>query len=123
MANAKQVVGRAKVKIDGQSIDTAGDTTLDPGGVSREPVAGDYEAGAFRQGAPRPAKLDISILAKGGFSAVAFGAIDNATVSVDFDNGRSFILRGAYAEAAPTITTSDGKAKGVLYAEPAEEVR
>jgi hypothetical protein len=123
MAGKNQVIGKARVRVDGVLLDTAGDTSLEPGGAFREHVEGDFSASAFREGPPRPAKLEVNVLTKGSFSATRFGAIVDATVSVEFDNGRSFLIRGAYAEAAPTITTSDGKAKGVLQGEPAEEVR
>ncbi|PKP89101.1 MAG: hypothetical protein CVT77_18760 [Alphaproteobacteria bacterium HGW-Alphaproteobacteria-16] len=123
MAAKNQVIGKARVRIDGVLLDTAGDTSLEPGGVMREPVEGDFDPSAFREGAPKPAKLDLNILTKGSFSATAFGAIVGATISVEFDNGTSWVIRDAYAEAAPTITTSDGKAKGVLYGKPAEPVR
>ena len=123
MANSNRVTGRARVRIDGQLLETAGDTTLDPGGVMRESVPGDYESGAFRQGEPKPAKLDVSILSKASFSPTAFAAIENATVSVEFDTGQSFIIRNAWSEGAPTMQTSDGKAKGVIYGKAAEEVK
>lgn len=122
MANKNQVIGRAKVKVDGQTLDTAGDTTFDPGGITREPVPGDYEAGAFRESELRPAKLEISLLTKAGFSAMAWGAISDSVISIEFDNGQSWVMRGAYAEGTPPITTSDGKAKAVAYSQPAEQV-
>ncbi|MFB0874567.1 MULTISPECIES: phage tail tube protein [unclassified Sphingobium] len=123
MANKNQVIGRAKIRVDGQLMETAGDTTLDIGGVTREPVPGDYEAGAFRESSVRPSKLEISVLAKGSFSASAWAAMVDATISVEFDNGRTYVMRSAYSEGAPPLTTSDGKAKAVAYAKPAEEVR
>lgn len=122
MANKNQVIGRARVRVNGAIVETAGDTTLDPGGVTREPVPGDYEAGAFRVSQIRPSKLDVSILAKGSFSAAAWGAMEDDTITVEFDNGRSFIMRDAYSEGAPPLTTSDGKAKAVAYGKPAEEI-
>ena len=122
MANKNQVIGRAKVKVDGQLLATAGDTTFDPGGTTREPVPGDYEAGAFREAERRPAKLEISLLTNAGFSAPGWGAIVESTISVEFDNGQAWVMRGAYAEGTPSITTNDGKAKAVAYSQPAEQV-
>jgi hypothetical protein len=123
MASKNQVAGRAKVRINGALLETAGDTVLELGGSSREPVEGDYEGGAFKRGTVKPAKLEVNVLNKKSFSAVAFYNIEDATVSVEFDNGKSYVIRGAYAEDAPPMTTSDGKAKGVLYGKPAEELR
>lgn len=122
MANKNQVIGRAKVKIDGTAVDTAGDVTFDPGGITREPVPGDYQAGSFRVSGTRPAKLDLSILAKSSFSATDWSLMDNSTISVEFDTGEAWVMRAAYSEGAPPLTTSDGKAKAVAYSQPAERV-
>lgn len=117
-----QVIGKAKVKIDGVLYETAGDTVLDPGGPSRTPVEGDYEEGAYQEGPVKPSKLEFNALTKGGFSATRFGLITNATATIEFDNGKSFVVRQAYSEGRPPMGTSDGKAKCVLYGKAAEEV-
>lgn len=118
-----QVIGKATVTIDGVKYDTAGDTVLDPGGPNRTPVEGDYEEGAFQEGPTKPSKLEFNALTKDSFSATAFGLIKDATVSIDFDNGKSFIVRKAYSEGRPAMGTSDGKAKCVVYGKAAQEVR
>lgn len=117
-----QVIGKAKVRIDGALYDTAGDTMLDTGGPNRTPVEGDYEEGAFQEGPVKPSKLEFSALTKDSFSATAFGQIKNATVNVEFDNGKSFVIRQAYSEGRPPMGTSDGKAKCVIYGKAAQEV-
>jgi hypothetical protein len=121
MANPNQVAGRAKVKIDGALLPTAGDTTLDLGGDGREGVEGDYEAGAFKV-STKQAKLETTILSKGSISAAAIGKMSDVTLSVEFDNGKSYVIRHAWSEGPPQMTTSDGKMKPVFYGPPAEEV-
>lgn len=122
MVSKNQVAGRAKVRINGVLLDTAGETTLELGGAPREPVEGDYTT-AFKRGTVKPSKLEVTVLNKATFSAAGFAAIEDATISIEFDTGKSYVMREAYAEDAPPMTTSDGKAKGVLYGRPAEEVR
>lgn len=119
---ANQVIGKAKIKIDGTLYETAGDTTLDLGGPNRTPVEGDYEEGAYQEGPAKPSKLDFNALTKISFSATAFGAITGATVSVEFDNGKSYVIRQAYSESRPIMGTGDGKAKCVMYGKAAQEV-
>ncbi|PTS73794.1 hypothetical protein DBR17_17745 [Sphingomonas sp. HMWF008] len=123
MANPNQVTGRAKVTIDGALLFTAGDTTLEPGGIKREAVEGDYVAGSWRQGGLMPAKIEVSMLARKDFDPIAFGAIEDATVMVQFDTGQTFVIRQAWSEGPPTMATNDGKSKGVLYGQPAEKVK
>lgn len=122
MTNPNQVIGRAKVKVDGQSFDTSkGNTTLEPGGPMREPKEGDYENGAFSE-TSKGSKLSFGVLTKADFSATAFGAIVDATVTVEFDNGKTFIMRHAYSEGPPPMKT-DGTADCVLFGPAAEEIR
>jgi len=122
MTNPNQVVGRAKVKIDGQLYDTGkGNTTLEPGGPSREEVEGDYTAGSFRESV-KGSKLSFAALTNPGFSAAAFGAISDSTVSVEFDNGVTYVIRHGWAEGRPPMKT-DGTADCVIMGPPAEELR
>jgi hypothetical protein len=122
MGNPNQVIGRAKIKIDGRLYDTGkGNTTLDPGGPMREGVEGDFESGAWKESS-KPSKLTFSALTKGGFSATEFGAISDSTVSVEFDTGVTYVIRHARSEGAPPIKT-DGTADCVIDGPPAEEVR
>ena len=121
MANPNRVVGRAKVKIDGSLIPTAGDITLTPGGPKRDDVPGDYDVGGFKESTVA-AKLEFSVLAKSSFDPVAFGRLDDATVDILYDTGQHFVLRHAWAESAPDMGTSDGKAKCVMMSQPAEKI-
>lgn len=122
MAGKNQVIKRGKVKIDGQLYETAGNVTLTPGGVTRTPVKGDYTAGAYQESLDE-SKLEFAALTKAGFNAIAFGRITDATVSIEFDNGLSYVIRDGYAEGPPAISGNDGTATCVLYGQPAEQVR
>lgn len=123
MANPNKVAGNARVRIDGASMPLAqASTTLTPGGVKREEVEGDFEVGAFKE-TRMSSKLEFAVLTKSSFDSIAFGAIDDATVHVEFDNGSSYVIRHAWAETAPDMTSSDGKASCTMYGQPAERVR
>jgi len=120
MTNPNRVVGQVTIRVDGQQFATSGEATLEIGGPSREPVAGDYEAGAFKE-ATAPSKLDASLLLKGGVSLANLRAVDNATVTLETDTGTTWIVRNAYC--ADVISFGqDGKAKVVFQGPPAEEV-
>lgn len=120
MANPNQVLGQARIKVDGDTLDTDGEATLDLGGTVREAVAGDYQAGAFKE-STAPSKLECSVLLKGGRSIAAMRLIDNATISFQGDNGQTWMIRNAYCADAITLS-QDGKAKLVFMGPPAEEL-
>ncbi|MEO7691290.1 MAG: phage tail tube protein [Sphingomonas sp.] len=117
--NPNQVIGRAKVRIDGALIDTGENSVkLTPGGVTNEAMKGDYSI-AIKRGPMEPANLEFDALTKRNFDAIAFGNLADVTVSIDFDNGQSFTMRHAAAAATPMIGT-DGKAACVLIGPPAD---
>jgi hypothetical protein len=120
MANPNRVVGQAKVKVDGRQYSTSGESTLEIGGPTREAVQGDYEAGAFKE-MTAPAKLDTTLLYKGGVSLADLRSIDNATVTLETDTGVTWIMRQAYVAEVISFG-QDGKAKVVFQGPPAEEV-
>lgn len=120
MANPNQVTGQMTVKIDGVTYATAGESTLDIGGPVRQPVKGDYEAGAFIE-STEPSKCEVTLLYKKGVSLAALRAIDNATLTLETDNGIVWIVRNAYVADAISFG-QDGKAKAVFQGPPAEEM-
>jgi len=121
MANPNRVVGQCKVTIDGQLLDTDGETEMDIGGAMREVVKGDNQAGAFRE-STEASKTTTKLLFKGGLSLTALRAIDNATLTNKLDIGRTFVVRNAYVAEVISFSTSDGKATVVWGGPPAEEV-
>lgn len=121
MANPNQVVGQARIKVDGDTLDTDGESTLELGGPVREAQRGDYQAGAFSEKTAE-SKLTVKILVKRGTSLTALRDIDNATIDFRTDTGQSFLIRNAYVAEVVSLSTSDGKADVVFQGPPAEEL-
>lgn len=121
MANKNRVVGQAKVKIDGDILDTDGTSTLDIGGPKRTAVNGDYQAGSFSE-TTAESKMECTILLKAGLNLTQLGRVDNATLTMETDVGQTFIVRNAYVVDPPTFATNDGKAKVTFQGPPAEQV-
>lgn len=121
MANPNRVVGQLKVKVDGALIETDGSTTMEIGGATREAVAGDYQAGSFRE-STSPSKTEANVLLKAGVSLGALRAIDNATLTLETDTGTTWIVRNAYVSDVISWASNDGKAKIVFGGPPAEEM-
>lgn len=122
MANPNRVVGQVKIKVDGDILETDGQSTLDVGGPVREAVQGDYQAGSFRE-TTKESRWEFSILMKGRVSATAIRAIDNATLTMETDTGQVYVTRNAYCAEPPSFSSSDGKLKCVFQGPPANELR
>lgn len=120
--NKNRVAGQAKVKVDGELLDTDGSTTIELGGPKREAVSGDYQAGAFRQ-STEPSKIETTVLLKAATRLVSLQSIDNATVTLETDTGQTWIIRNAYVAEVISFNASEGKAKLVFQGPPAEEMR
>lgn len=121
MANPNRVAGQATITVDGDKLDTDGQSTLELGGPVRTPVAGDYQAGSFSQ-KEQESKMEVSILMKGGTRIADLREIDNATLTLRTDTGQHWLVRNAYVSDVISISTSDGKAKVVFQGPPAEEL-
>ena len=120
MANKNKVVGQVTITVDGQRLPTSGEATLDIGGTSRENVPGDYDAGSFKESTV-PAKCEVTLLYKEGVSLSSLRSIDNATITLKTDNGKTWLMRNAYSTEPPSFG-QDGKAKVMFESPPAEEV-
>lgn len=120
MANPNRLVGQIKVKIDGVTYPTSGESSLEIGGPVRTPVSGDYDASSFTEKS-EPSKAEVTLLYKQGIGIGALRDVDNATLTLELDSGSVWIVRNAYV--AEVISFSqDGKAKVVFQGPPAEEM-
>jgi Phage tail tube protein len=120
MAN-NQVAGQARVKIDSALLETDGQTKLEIGGPKREPVMGDYQAGSFRQ-STEPSKIEVSVLYKEQTDLAAFRSITDATITIEYDTGAVWVIRGGYYSEVASINQQDGKASLVFMGQPAESL-
>jgi len=121
MGNKNRVVGQLKATIDGDLLETDGESEIEIGGAMREAVKGDFQANAFRE-TTEPSKTTTKLLLKEGLSLSALRATDNATLVLKTDIGKTWIVRGAYVADVISFSTSDGKATVVWGGPPAEEV-
>lgn len=120
MANKNRVVGQVRIRADGQLLPTAGEASMTIGGPARESVAGDYDAGSFKE-TTAPARCEVTLLYKAGVSLAAIRAIDDATITLETDHGKTWIMRNAWCADAPSFG-QDGKAQVVFEGPPAEEM-
>ena len=120
MAN-NQVVGQARVKIDGALLETDGQTKLEIGGPKREPVMGDYQAGNFRE-STEASKVEVSVLYKDQTDLAGYRGVTDATITIEYDTGKVWVVRGGYYADVASINQQDGKASLVFMGQPAESL-
>lgn len=120
MANKNQVVGQVDIEIDGSRQPTSGESTLQIGGPQRENVAGDYEAGSFMERTV-PSRMVIGLRHIDGVSIASMRPITDATLIMKADNGKTWVVRGAYFVEASEFG-QDGKASVTFEGQPAEEL-
>ena len=119
MANPNKVWGQSRIKVDGRVFDTEGKSSLEVGGINREPVEADFRAGMFTEKAAG-SKLTCSILLVAGVSLKGLQAIDDATITMEADTGQTYVINHAWCGNA--VSASEGKASCEFMGPPSDEL-
>ena len=120
MANKNIVWSRTRVRIDGVEYETEGKSKLMPGGDKRNEVQGDYVTGKFSVES-QGSKFETTLLVTPNLSVDTLRGWDDVTLSLEFDNGKTYTIPHAYLQETPDM--SDGKAPCVFMGPAAEEIR
>lgn len=121
MANPNQVFGQARIKVDGETIDTKPGASLELGGPVRSAQRGDYNAGSFSEETTE-SKLTATLQVKRGTRVTDIRNIDNATITFQADTGQTYIVRNGYCADGITVTSGGEGAAVVFQGPPAEEL-
>lgn len=106
MANA--VGGTAYVKVDGRQLPLKGNWTVSVATKIRTGVAGQDTVHGFTE-APRVPFMQGDITTLGDLSIEQIEAIDEATVTCELVNGKTYILERAWCASAVEINTAQGQ--------------
>jgi len=120
MANRNQVMGQVTIEVDGERMPTSGESTLQIGGTQRENVPGDFDAGGFMERTV-PSRCTVALLHRDRVSIASMRSIDNATLILKADMGKTWVVRGAYFVEASEFG-QDGKASVIFEGQAAEEL-
>lgn len=115
-----KLFGRATIRANGQVLKTAAGSTLELGGVTRNPRPGDHNADAFTE-EDTPSKIEFSVQMREGVSLVSIHAIEDGTITFECDTGQAYLINHAYS-ATPPMLGGDGAAKCVFQGPAAEEI-
>lgn len=117
--DANKITGNFYVRVDGAKLPLTGSATLkNIGGVEREAVVGDAVHG-YREKVVAP-EVELTITKTGGLSIKDLAKITGATVTVETDNGDSYVIGEAWA-ASPGELSSNGEIKMTFTGKSCEE--
>lgn len=115
-----QITGKATIYVDGVELRTADDATLNPGGVTRQPVKGSGRVHGFTEETVEP-QLECTVYHTGDTSLADIGKIKDATVTFLTDTGRRFVLTGAWVTDPSPLKTKGGEVSVKMSAITCEE--
>lgn len=103
----KKIAGVEALVVAGERLAVVDGATYNPGGESREGVAG--EAGIVgARGTTRIPFVEVTIFLDRDTSAQAISRTEDATVMLALKNGKGLVLRGAYFAGDGNVDASAG---------------
>ena len=116
-----QLLGKAYIRVDGDTLRTESGAKLDIGGVTRSAVNGSIGLLGFAE-KTKEAMLECEVAVARGDSLDKFRKITNATVVFECDTGQSYIIKNACCQDPPVITEGEGgKVPLKFFGDAAEE--
>jgi len=105
--SANQCTGKAIIRVNGRELRSLDDSTLDPGGVKRDPVVGSGKVHGFKEETVPP-QLECKVAHKADTDLVELGKIVDATIIFESDTGDTYILRDAFILEPAKLSAKDG---------------
>lgn len=117
---ASKILGLADIVMDGVTLLSGADATLNPGGVNRTVRKGNTVHGYSEE--VQESELEVSVSIDADFSIDTFRNAVGVTVNFAADTGQSWMINGAWCAKPPPIGQKDGTAKVTFNGPPAEEI-
>ncbi|SNT28975.1 Phage tail tube protein [Noviherbaspirillum humi] len=116
-----KMFGRAFIRVNGLTLASLpGTGKLDPGGVERTPVVGDYGFLGYTE-KPVHAEIECDIIVDANTDIVALNRTADASVTFECDSGQVFIVRNASLAMPVKPQSGDGKASVKFIGSAAEQ--
>lgn len=107
---ASKYFGRVFIRINGMTIASLpGTAKLNPGGVERSPVTGDFGFLGYTE-KPMHSEIECEIAVDGDLDLSALNKTVDATVTFEADSGQAWIMRNAAMASPVNVQSGDGKA-------------
>lgn len=115
-----QVTGVATIRIDGGEIPSEKGATLNPGGVTRTTKMAGRRV--YYSEEPVAPTLQCTVLHTAEIDLIDLGAIRDATVLVECDNGQDYMMVGAFVTETPELNTGEGQVRLNMAARTCERI-
>ena len=102
-----KISGIVTIEVDGETLESESGATLNPGGITREPMMSDAGNYHFTE-ANTPSSVECSIMHISTTDITAFNAMTDVTVNFKCDTGQVYTITGACLTEPASL--SGGKA-------------
>lgn len=116
-----QAIGARAIRINGTEVLFREGATFRPGSPTREPVTGPGGVHGYQLGR-QAAQLDVQITDQSGQSTRAFAELTDATISIESENGKSYVMSGTWQGGAVELDATEGAVSYVFYSSTWEEI-
>jgi hypothetical protein len=117
-----QVLGRANIKMDGQSIETEGGAQLNLGGVMRTTRKSSGRVVGYSE-EPQESRLECQVLLTAEVSLETFRQATAVTLSFEADTGQTYSIANAHLTEPPQVTAGASSSVRLIFeGPPADEV-
>jgi hypothetical protein len=114
--------GSAFLKADGKQYDLHGNLTVYTGGTEQESVSGMDGVHGYTE-KPTVPFLEADLSDSGGLSLEELGAIRDATITVELNNGKVYAFQEAWVMKTPELNVADARMTVRFEAKRAQEIR
>ncbi len=119
---SSKYLGRAFIRANGQTIASLpGTAKLNPGGVERTPVVGDYGMLGYTE-KPVHAEVECDIAVGANTDLAALQNMVDGTVTFEGDTGQVWVVRRAATAGPIAVQSGDGKASIKFIGSAAEMI-
>lgn len=107
---ASKYFGRAFIRVNGMTLASLpGSAKLNPGGVERTPVVGDFGHLGFTE-KPISGEIECDIAVGPDTDLAALNKTTDASITFEADSGQVWVMRNAAMAMPVNIQSGDGKA-------------
>jgi hypothetical protein len=108
MTDINRRAGLIWLKVNGQLYEAKGDFTVQPGEPKRDAIIGASGPNGYKE-TPQVAYIEGALTDRGDLDTVAVRQITNATITLELNNGKTWVLEDAWYANEGAMTTGEGE--------------